>query len=87
MRNKPEVVDDLAQKDQFPISTEQGEQLKDVIGAVTYIECSSHTEDGISTLLEQAAKKVCEVKTGKKRRHCAVIMWFRISPTQSFWAV
>ena len=76
MRNMPEVVDDLAQKDQFPVSAEQGEQLKEVIGAVCYIECSSHTEDGIATLLEHTAKKVCEVKTSKKRHHCA-IMWLQ----------
>ena len=76
MRNMPEVVEDLAQKDQFPVSTEQGEQLKEVIGAMAYIECSSQTEDGIAMLLEQTAKKVCEVKTTKKHRHCAV-MWLQ----------
>ena len=73
MRNSTEVVEDLAQQDLFPVSTEQGEQLKEVIGASIYIECSSHTEDGIATLLEQTAKKVCEAKTSKKRHHCAVM--------------
>lgn len=73
LRNTPQVIEDLAQKDQFPVNTEQGEQLREVVGALCYIECSSRTEDGIAKLLEHTAKKVREDKSSKKHNRCAVM--------------
>ncbi|KAL5833569.1 hypothetical protein ACOSQ3_017243 [Xanthoceras sorbifolium] len=43
----------------MPITTAQGEELKKMIGAVTYIECSSKTQQILDTLTDASTSGCC----------------------------
>ncbi|KAI4983482.1 hypothetical protein ZWY2020_023974 [Hordeum vulgare] len=45
-----------------PISTAQGEELKKVIGATAYIECSSKTQQNIKAVFDAAIKCLASIK-------------------------
>ncbi|XP_039064665.1 rac-like GTP-binding protein RAC13 [Hibiscus syriacus] len=51
------------------ISTAQGEELKKMIGAVTYIECSSKTQQNVKAVFD-AAIKVALKPPKPKRKSC-----------------
>lgn len=48
------------------ISTKQGEELKKLIGAVTYIECSSKTQQNVKAVFDAAIKVVLQPPKSKK---------------------
>lgn len=60
-----------------PITTAQGEELKNQIGAVAYIECSSKTQQNVKAVFDAAINSVLQlpkpVKPRKKRQTCAVL--------------
>ncbi|RWW21032.1 hypothetical protein GW17_00014817 [Ensete ventricosum] len=51
-----------------PISTAQGEELKKVIGASAYIECSSKTQQNVKTVFDAAIKVVLQPPKQKKKK-------------------
>jgi len=60
-----------------PITTAQGEELKNQIGAVAYIECSSKTQQNVKAVFDAAINSVLQlpkpVKPRKKRQTCSVL--------------
>ncbi|MCE2055569.1 Rac-like GTP-binding protein rac13 [Datura stramonium] len=50
-----------------PISTAQGEELKKMIGAVAYIECSSKTQQNVKAVFDTAIKVALRPPKVKKR--------------------
>ncbi|XP_041998906.1 protein MCM10 homolog isoform X1 [Salvia splendens] len=67
---------DLREDEQFfvehpgaiPISTAQGEELKKMIGASAYIECSSKTQENVKAVFDEAIKVVMQApQQGKKK--------------------
>lgn len=50
-----------------PISTAQGEELKKMIGAVAYIECSSKTQQNVKAVFDTAIKVALRPPKMKKR--------------------
>lgn len=54
------------------VSTDQGQQLKKLIGARYYIECSSRTQLGIKEVFDAALKAVFEPPP-KKQRNCPIL--------------
>ncbi|CAI7823357.1 unnamed protein product, partial [Closterium sp. NIES-54] len=62
--------------DATPISTAQGEELKKVIGAAAYIECSSKTQQNVKAVFDTAIKVVLQppkaTKTKKKSGKCVI---------------
>jgi len=60
-----------------PITTAQGEELKNQIGAVAYIECSSKTQQNVKAVFDAAINSVLQlpkpVKHRKKRQTCSVL--------------
>ncbi|CAN4078855.1 unnamed protein product [Withania somnifera] len=50
-----------------PISTAQGEELKKMIGAVAYIECSSKTQQNVKAVFDTAIKVALRLPKVKKR--------------------
>lgn len=60
-----------------PITTAQGEELKNQIGAVAYIECSSKTQQNVKAVFDAAINSVLQlpkpVKPRKKRHTCSVL--------------
>ncbi|KAI3780950.1 hypothetical protein L2E82_10944 [Cichorium intybus] len=64
-----------------PITTAQGEELKKLIGAPAYIECSSKTQQNVKAVFDAAIKVVLQPpkqKKKKKRRGqkaCSILLW------------
>ncbi|CAI0557839.1 unnamed protein product [Linum tenue] len=50
-----------------PITTAQGEELKKVVGAVAYIECSSKTQQNVKTVFDTAIKIVLRPQKPKRK--------------------
>ncbi|KAF3531399.1 hypothetical protein DY000_02036535 [Brassica cretica] len=51
-----------------PISTAQGEELKKLIGAPAYIECSAKTQQNVKAVFDAAIKVVLQPPKNKKRK-------------------
>ncbi|KAL9275739.1 Rac-like GTP-binding protein RHO1-like protein [Drosera capensis] len=51
-----------------PISTAQGEELRKLIGAPAYIECSSKTQLNVKAVFDQAIKVVLQPPKQKKKK-------------------
>lgn len=60
-----------------PITTAQGEELKNQIGAAAYIECSSKTQQNVKAVFDAAIHTVLQlpkpVKPRKKRKTCSIL--------------
>ncbi|CAL9228045.1 unnamed protein product [Arabidopsis halleri] len=51
-----------------PISTAQGEELKKLIGAPAYIECSAKTQQNVKAVFDAAIKVVLQPPKNKKKK-------------------
>ncbi|KAK4754794.1 hypothetical protein SAY87_008551 [Trapa incisa] len=51
-----------------PITTSQGEELKKLIGAAAYIECSSKTQQNVKAVFDAAIKVVLQPPKQRKRK-------------------
>jgi len=58
LRSKPEAIQILKENNQEPISTEQGRELAQAIGAKRYLECSALTQEGLAKVFEEAVKVI-----------------------------
>jgi Ras-related C3 botulinum toxin substrate 1 len=62
-----------------PISTPQGEELRKTIGAASYIECSSKTQQNVKAVFDAAIKVVLQPpkqtkkKKKKKQKNCNIL--------------
>ncbi|KAB5530014.1 hypothetical protein DKX38_020095 [Salix brachista] len=56
----------MNQLDNFHL--EQGEELKKMIGAAVYIECSSKTQQNVKAVFDAAIKVVLQPPRPKKKR-------------------
>ena len=69
------TIDKLADKNQKPISSEEGLDAAKQVGAEKYAECSSLTMEGVKDLFDQAilqALKKQGEKSEKKMKNCAI---------------
>ncbi|KAM7276619.1 hypothetical protein ACFE04_018485 [Oxalis oulophora] len=67
-----------------PISTAQGEELKKMIGASVYIECSSKTQQNVKAVFDAAIKVVLQPpKAKKKKRNSRHNCFFLVSQINS----
>ncbi|CAL5383438.1 unnamed protein product [Camellia sinensis] len=55
----------------MPITTAQGEELKKLIGAPAYIECSSKTQQNVKAVFDAAIKVVLQPPKQKKKKRKA----------------
>lgn len=72
-RNTPAVIEDLLGKGIAAVDSEQGEEMKENIGALIYIECSARNKESTDRTLKEVAKLVYEQKKGKNSKKCAVM--------------
>ncbi|KAF8298236.1 hypothetical protein DL93DRAFT_2122601 [Clavulina sp. PMI_390] len=77
LRDKPDVVADLAKRNQRPVATSAGEQLATEIGAYKYAEVSALTQYKVSDLFDAvmvAALEPPQTKTrDRKGAKCVVV--------------
>ncbi|KAI1108829.1 P-loop containing nucleoside triphosphate hydrolase protein [Nemania sp. NC0429] len=65
LRFDPETLNDRTEMGEKPVTTEMGEDLRKEIGAVSYIECSAKTSEGINDVFYAAARAM---KSKRKAR-------------------
>nr|KAG5713912.1 hypothetical protein BaRGS_024539 [Batillaria attramentaria] len=75
LRESPEVLEALKQKQLEPVSAVKGQTMAKDIGAVKYLECSALTQRGLKLVFDEAIRAVMAPKkkeTGKKKP-CTVL--------------
>ncbi|KAJ9109644.1 hypothetical protein QFC19_002085 [Naganishia cerealis] len=60
LRDDPHVLDELADKNEKPISLEQGHKLAKEVGAIRYLECSAATQQGVREVFDFAIRAVLD---------------------------
>jgi len=75
LRADPNTVAKLREKNQTPISSEEGLEQASTIGAVKYLECSALTQKGLKTVFDEAIRVVlCPPTTkAKKGKKCSIL--------------
>jgi len=58
LRNDPNTVARLREKNQTPISFEDGLEMAKTIGAIKYLECSALTQKGLKNVFDEAIRVV-----------------------------
>lgn len=60
LRDDLHVLDELAEKNLKPVTTEQGNKLAKELGAVSYLECSAATQAGVREIFDFAIRTVLD---------------------------
>ncbi|MGH0118603.1 UNVERIFIED_CONTAM: hypothetical protein FKN15_050112 [Acipenser sinensis] len=75
LRDDKETVEKLKEKEQYPITNEQGLALAKKIGAVKYVECSALKPMGVETVFDEAVRAVLRLHpTEVKERQCCLLL-------------
>lgn len=74
-RNDETVLRKLAEENQKPITTEEGEKLAKDIKAVCYMECSALTRTGLNQVFDEAIHVVLNKNQPKQKSagKCALL--------------
>ncbi|KAK3638315.1 GTP-binding protein Rho1 [Elasticomyces elasticus] len=67
LRYDPQILAELAKTNEFPVTPQQGEDLRKTIGAIKYLECSSKTKEGVREVFEYATRSALLVNHKQKR--------------------
>ncbi|CAL4092013.1 unnamed protein product, partial [Meganyctiphanes norvegica] len=73
LRNDPNTISKLEKVNQAPVTPDEGQAMADLIGACAYLECSAKTNEGVSEVMETAAKAVVNLKTQRNQGSCKCI--------------
>jgi len=75
LRSDPNTVNKLREKNQTPISSEEGLEMASTISAVKYLECSALTQKGLKTVFDEAIRVVLCPPTVKKSKakKCSIL--------------
>lgn len=68
LRDDTQMLAKLREKNLTPITTEEGQALAKAVKALTYVECSAKTQEGVKEVFDHAIKAVLFPKKrgGKK---------------------
>ena len=66
LRDSPEVLSKLSERDAHPISFEQGAAIAKEIGAVKYLECSALNQQGLKNVFDETIRAVLYPKPSLK---------------------
>jgi len=75
LRSDLSQISKLQNKGMSFVSKDEAEKMKEEIGALKYIECSSLTQEGLATVFEEAVRSAVTVKTskGKTKKKCSIL--------------
>ncbi|ESW98534.1 hypothetical protein KL930_002257 [Ogataea haglerorum] len=74
LRNDPRTIERLAQLNQAPVSTSEGQAVAEKIKALTYLECSAKLNQGVREVFETATRAALETKEKRERKKKCVIL-------------
>ena len=72
-RNDPELVKKLSEQGMNVITTQKGEELKNRIKALKYMECSAKTGENLKNVFDEAVKTVLMNKPAEKQSKCSLL--------------
>ncbi|KAL3478261.1 P-loop containing nucleoside triphosphate hydrolase protein [Aspergillus californicus] len=72
LRHDPNTINELGRTSQTPATAEEGEHVREKIGACKYMECSAKTGEGVVELFEAATRACIPMETGKRKK------WWRL---------
>jgi GTPase SAR1 family protein len=74
LREDPDTIKKLGQKNMAPISYSQSVQMSKDIGAVKYLECSALTQTGLKNVFDEAIRAaLCPTPLQKKSKKCTIL--------------
>eukprot|EP01027_Heterolobosea_sp_BB2_P022379 GEZU01032944.1.p1 GENE.GEZU01032944.1~~GEZU01032944.1.p1 ORF type:complete len:195 (-),score=77.78 GEZU01032944.1:31-615(-) len=75
LRENEEMIKRLSEKGLSPITREMGEQLKNEIGAKSFVECSARTQKGLKQVFDDAIEVVLrpQATTAKKQKKQCIV--------------
>jgi len=74
LRNDSSMAAQLASKGLRVVSVEEAQQRAREIGAVTYMECSALTQEGLKTVFDEAIRASMNHKQPKQSGSCCIIL-------------
>ena len=74
LREDPEAMETMRKKSLRFVSSKQGSDMRDAIGAKRYMECSSLTGDGVDDVFEAATRAALTTFEKKEGAGCCVIL-------------
>ena len=75
LRNDEKVMENLRSRGLSPVTTEQALEIKEKIGAWSYVECSSRTKENLEYLFDEVVQFAVlntPIKPIRKKR-CAIM--------------
>ena len=72
-RNDPELVKKLSEQGMNVITTQKGEELKNRIKALKYMECSAKTGENLKNVFDEAVKTVLMNKPTETKSKCSLL--------------
>ena len=75
LREDKNVINKLADRGKKPVTPEQGEQMRQDIKAVRYMECSAKTGQGVKPVFDEAIRVFLNAKKEqpKKDKKCELL--------------
>jgi len=73
LRSDSAIQEKLKAVGQSPITVEQGNDLAKKVSAVSYMECSAKTQEGLKEVFDEAVKAVLFSSNKKKRGRCTLL--------------
>ncbi|KAL0489272.1 Ras-related protein Rac [Acrasis kona] len=75
MKDDKEVLKQLSQLNQHPVTDEEGQKMANQIGAVKYVPCSAKTQENLKLLFQTAIASVLRPNNsgGKKKKACMIL--------------
>ncbi|KAF2665521.1 GTP-binding protein RHO-1 protein-like protein [Microthyrium microscopicum] len=77
LREDPLVIEEMRKKSQQFITTKEGNEMKEMIGARKFLECSSLTGEGVDDVFEAATRAAMIAGGDRKERRvpgCCVVL-------------
>jgi GTPase SAR1 family protein len=71
LRDDANTIDRLKQRDQKPITFEEGSELAEKLGFVDYMECSALTGEGVDEVRARAIEILVSQPTQRKKKSSA----------------
>ncbi|XP_016844792.1 ras-like GTP-binding protein Rho1 isoform X4 [Nasonia vitripennis] len=75
LRNDPTTLQELAKMRQEPVKSEEGRAMANRINALSYLECSAVTKEGVRQVFETATRAALENKSSSSTccgKHCQI---------------